>query len=240
MPKLNSNVSHKGKIMKKLFISIILLFCATSIYSQVENDRTLTSSYQDNNIIYSLSVKIRPYKRTDTVEAKLYIKNIGNIPLYIEKTQNDSALTLTDRNYSNEIFWYKILGELDYVPIFTHYSYDLYLTEVKPGEEKSYRLIVPLSLAKDLKGQVPNYKAIHTRDFGERVGLEIDCGYLPKVGIKPEYDSFQGYIPKGNLSSPILSNDGRYDYSSQEKIAWLDYNIKQFTLGPIYVGLERN
>lgn len=210
--------------MKKIVITIFLIFCGSNVYSQDTNDRTITSSYKDNNIIYSLSVKIRPYKRTDTVEAKLYIKNIGNIPLYIEKTQNDSVLTLTDRNYSNEIFWYKILGELDYVPIFTHYSYDLYLTEVKPGEERSYRLIVPLNLAKDLKGQVPNYKAIHTRDFGERVGLEIDCGYLPKE----------------SSSVPKVSKDGRFDNYSQENVTWLDWKIKQFTLGPIYVGLERN
>lgn len=47
-----------------------------------------------------------------------------------------------------------------------------------------------------------------------------------------------GYLPKESSSAPIVSKDGRFDDSNQEKVIWLYSNIKQFTLGPIYVGLE--
>lgn len=205
--------------MKKFFISIILLFCATAVYSQVENDRTLSSSYQDKNFICSMSVKIRPYKLTDTVGAKLYIKNTGKIPIYIEKTRNDSVLEYSEHNYFDGFFSYKIFGELDYLEIMTHFHYDLYLTEVKPGEERSYKLFIPLILEKGWKGEFPYKHALHTLNFPERLAIEMNFGYVPKV----------------SSSVPIISKDGRFNHSYEE---WLEWKVKQFTLGPIYVGLE--
>jgi hypothetical protein len=47
-----------------------------------------------------------------------------------------------------------------------------------------------------------------------------------------------GYLPKESSSAPIVSKDGRFYDSNQENVIWLYSNIKQFTLGPIYVGLE--
>lgn len=210
----------KMKLIFSLLLSIIIISCLEL------NGQYLSSKYQDENISCLLTIQIKSYSQNDTIKAQLYFKNIGHNTIYTERQKNIKAcIELLQDSYfsSNCTFRYNLLGAIDYLHDLTHYEMDIYLLEVKPEEDILYSFVIPLKNATQLKGCEKKYDALHAKNESEHFGIQLNVGYLPK-----DVKSLM----------PILNTDGKLDYSTRESIIWIDSKIKQFTLGPLYVGIK--
>ena len=205
---------------------VILVACLNCSICTAQPNGSLVSAYRDQNIVCTLTLPVQALRPEDTLIALVVLENIGKENVLIGRSAlRDSDVGLNGPLYDDRtgVFRYGLLDEMDYLHEMTHYVVNLTTCTIPPGGRFSTSVRLPFSSMSGLTGREERRLAIHAKEAPRRFGLQIDFGDLPG---------------KGTQSVALIDSAGRLNAESKEVAIWVDTNIKQFSLGPVYFGAE--